>query len=98
MSSVPASPDPGADSASENRAERILKTLARVFQHDLPNQLVVFQGLLQLLESEDQDRLSPQGLEFLQRMKSVSLKTLEIGRHVKEMSTLFNKPGVIETV
>jgi signal transduction histidine kinase len=88
-------PGPGQD---KTKAERILKILAKVFQHDLPNQLVVFQGLVQLLELEEKERLTSQALEYLQRMKAVSQRTLNLGRYIKELSYLAGKEEIVERV
>lgn len=88
---------PGAP-PRDARATRILKTLGKIFQHDLPNQLVVFQGLVQLLELEEQDALTPQAREYIERMKSVSQRAIHLGKYVKEMSHLANSREVPEVI
>jgi signal transduction histidine kinase len=38
------------------------------FNHDLPNQLVALQGLLQVLELEEGARLTAEGLDYVKRL------------------------------
>jgi light-regulated signal transduction histidine kinase (bacteriophytochrome) len=80
---------PAAPSAAaETRAARLLAGMHKVFSHDLPNQLVVLQSLLQLLEMEEMDRLSADGREYVERLSSTARKTGDMVRFLKEMGRL----------
>jgi signal transduction histidine kinase len=66
----------GAPAPSENatpnipaaRAERVLASFRPALGHDLPNLLVGLRGMLQMLESEQRDRLSNDGQDYLRRV------------------------------
>ncbi len=76
----------GPDSAE--RAQRLLRGMHKVFSHDLPNQVVVLQSLLRLLQVEEIDRLSPDGREYVARLASAATKAGAQVRFLKEMSRL----------
>jgi light-regulated signal transduction histidine kinase (bacteriophytochrome) len=60
----------------------------QVVSHDLPNQLVAVQGLLQLLSLEEADRLSEEGREYLRRLHNATRRGAELARFLKEMERL----------
>jgi signal transduction histidine kinase len=76
----PASPEGPA------RAERLLGDMQRSINHDLPNQMVAILGLLQVLELEEQGRLSPEGRDYLRRLAAIT-------RRVQETLTLLRAIG-----
>src|SRR6266542_6419629 len=57
---VPATPN----STNAARASRLLEALHPVCSHDLPNQIVALQSLLQLFSWDEADHLTPQGREY----------------------------------
>jgi signal transduction histidine kinase len=50
------------------QAEQLLACFRQAVGHDLPNQLIAIQGLLNILALEETERLSPDGQEYLQRL------------------------------
>jgi signal transduction histidine kinase len=70
------------------RSERLLRGMHRVLSHDLPNQIVAVQGLLQLLSLEEASRLTSTGLEYVQRLHHAAGRTAEMVRFLKEMERL----------
>ncbi len=75
--------DPDGD-----RAARLLRTMHRVFSHDLPNQVVALQSLLQMLETEQHDRLGPEGRDCLRRLQRVAGKTAGLANFLREVGRL----------
>src|SRR5262249_49346487 len=55
-----------------------------VCSHDLPNQAVALQSLLQLFAWDEAAKLSPQGREYFERLQSVARKTLAFTQFLKE--------------
>jgi light-regulated signal transduction histidine kinase (bacteriophytochrome) len=75
--------------ASESvRSSRLLRTMHTVLSHDLPNQVVALQSLLQMLELEEAGRLSEEGQEYVTRLRRVAGKAGAMARFLKEMSRL----------
>lgn len=70
------------------RADRLLTKMHRVLSHDLPNQIVALQSLLQLLELEEAARLGDEGRECVQRLHRVARKAAGQVRFLKEMGRL----------
>jgi hypothetical protein len=70
------------------RLQRLLEACRKGLDHDLPNQLVALHGLLQLLKMEESDRLSPAGLDYLQRLVRVVQRTQALARTLKELARL----------
>jgi light-regulated signal transduction histidine kinase (bacteriophytochrome) len=85
-------------SATPARAERILRGMHKVYSHDLPNQLVVLQSLLQLLQMEELDRLSPDGREYVERLTSAARTTGSMVRFLKEMGRLHGYQPQLEDI
>lgn len=71
-----------------SRLERLLQAMKPIYRHDLPNQLVIIQGLVQLLEMDEKEHLSEQGRDYLTRLSRVSRKALDMSRFLKEMTRL----------
>jgi hypothetical protein len=70
------------------RADRLLAKMHRVLTHDLPNQIVAVQSLLQLLEVEEASRLGDEGRECVGRLHRVARKANGMVRFLKEMGRL----------
>ncbi len=89
---------PGSPEPDETRAARLLHGMQKVFSHDLPNQMVVLQSLLQLLQMEELDRLSPDGREYVERLGSAARKAGGMVRFLKEMGRLYSYQPQFEEV
>jgi signal transduction histidine kinase len=95
--SVFADPAAGPESDAE-RAARLLHGMHKVFSHDLPNQMVVLQSLLQLLQMEELDGLSPDGREYVERLSSAARKAGAMVRFLKDMARLSQYQPRLETI
>jgi signal transduction histidine kinase len=73
---------------SPMRSDRLLRGMQKVFSHDLPNEMVVLQSLLQLLDQEESSRLSDDGHEYIRRLQSATKRTSGMIRFLKEMARL----------
>lgn len=71
---------------SPMRADRLLRGMQKVFGHDLPNQMVVLQCLLQLLNDEESPRLSADGREYVRRLLNATKRASDMVRFLKEMA------------
>jgi signal transduction histidine kinase len=84
-----ASSEPGADPAERlARAERLLGHLRTALSHDVSNQLVAVQGLLQLLQMEEAARLSPEGQDYVRRASSAAHRAQGLIGTLKELARL----------
>jgi light-regulated signal transduction histidine kinase (bacteriophytochrome) len=70
------------------RSDRLLRSMHRVFSHDLPNQMVALQSLLQLLSAEEADHLTKDGREYIRRLHSATQRACEQVRFLKEMGRI----------
>jgi light-regulated signal transduction histidine kinase (bacteriophytochrome) len=80
------------------RAQRLLAAMHPVCSHDLPNQVVALQSLLQLFEWDEAENLTAQGREHYGRLRSIAAKTfahvqflreiVRLERHVPERAKL----------
>jgi light-regulated signal transduction histidine kinase (bacteriophytochrome) len=70
------------------RSDQLLRGMQRVFGHDLPNQMVALQSLLQLLSAEEADHLTQEGREYLRRLHSATQRASEQVRFLKEMGRI----------
>lgn len=70
------------------RSDRILDGMHHVIRHDLPNQVVALQSLLQLLNTDEVDRLSADGREYVQRLLNATQRASEMVRFLKQMIQL----------
>jgi hypothetical protein len=80
--------DPPPPDAAGERAVRLLQQMHRVLSHDLPNQLVALQSLLQMLDMEDLAGLSPDAREYIRRLGGVAAKAGGMVRFLKELARL----------
>ncbi len=69
-------------------AKRILHGMQKVLGHDLPNQMVVLQSLLQLLDQEESVQLGSDGREYVRRLQNATRRASDMVRFLKEMSRL----------
>ena len=70
------------------RSHRLLNGLQKVIGHDLPNQMVVLQSLLQLVNEEESNRLSKDGCEYVRRLLNATQRASAMVRFLKEMARL----------
>ena len=70
------------------RSDRLLRGMHKVFSHDLPNQMVVLQSLLQFLDQDEYAHLSVEGREYLRRLQHATGRASEMVRFLKEMGRL----------
>jgi light-regulated signal transduction histidine kinase (bacteriophytochrome) len=70
------------------RSDRLLLGMQKVFGHDLPNQMVVLQSLLQLMAEEESPRLSDDGREYVRRLQNATKRASDMVRFLKEMARL----------
>jgi len=79
-------------------AERLLDALHQTNSHDLPNQVLSLQSLINLLDMDEATRLDAVGREYLRRLRAVAdkiegqvsfLKAISsLARHVPKMSAI----------
>ena len=70
------------------QADRLLNGMSKVISHDLPNQLVVLQSLLQLLSEEEANQFSEDGREYVRRLLNATRQANGMVRFLKEMARL----------
>jgi signal transduction histidine kinase len=80
------------------RAERVLATFQQTLNHDLPNQTVAIQGLLQVLELEEGSRLSAEGLDYVRRLSALTRRIQEMLAAMKAIVRAGSEPGIAEEV
>lgn len=80
------------------RSDRLLSNMHHVYSHDLPNQMVALQSLLQLLSLEESANLSDDGREYVRRLQNVARRANELIRFLKEMGRLKTFTCKIETI
>jgi hypothetical protein len=81
-----------------DRAVRLLTAMHPVLSHDLPNQLVTLQGLLQLLEAEGVLPEGSDGHEYLRRLLRVAQKANDQVRILRDLVRLSPGRRRLETV
>lgn len=79
------------------RCQRLLSCFQHVLGHDLPGRLVAIQGLIQLLQIEQQDHLDPEGREYLQRLAGLAQKVHQDVRSLAEVGRLIANPPLAES-
>jgi signal transduction histidine kinase len=65
--------------------ERLLAAYQQALGHELPNHLVAIQGMVHLLQTEEANRVSPDGREFLNQLASAARRTHEVVRALAEV-------------
>jgi hypothetical protein len=87
--------DPGKRLA---RAERVLATVQQALNHDLPNLLVAIQGLLQVVELEEAERLSASGQDCLRRAAASTRRVHETLTMLRALGRAAAEAGPAEEV
>ena len=70
------------------RSGQLLRGMHKVFSHDLPNQMVALQSLLQLLHAEEAEHLGDEGREYVRRLQNVTQRACDQVRFLKEMGRI----------
>lgn len=70
------------------QADRLLRDMHKLCCHDLPNQVVIAQTLVELLAEDEADRLSEDGLEYVRRLKNSLGAANEMTRVLRELVKL----------
>jgi hypothetical protein len=94
-------PDPQVPDTTRRsplRAERVLVGLHHVLGHDLPNQLVALQGLLQVLALEEGRRLTGEGQLYLSRAAAVARRLSGQVALIKAITRAHQNTGTLEQV
>jgi signal transduction histidine kinase len=65
--------------------ERLLAAYQQALGHELPNRLVAIQGLVQLLQLEEGEKLGPEGREYLDQLAGLSRRAHELVRALAEV-------------
>src|SRR5438552_1922652 len=93
----PSSPAPSGDPPAPPRAaERVLAYMQPALGHDLPNLLVAVQGLLQILELDERDRLSSDGRDYLRRLSATTQRAQALVRMLKDLGRASQDAGLVE--
>lgn len=79
-------------------AERTLKALQSIVNHDLPNMLVAIQGLMQLLEMDEEGNLSENGKDYIRRMRDMIGKAQSVTGTLRSISSVRAKMTLPETI
>ncbi|MCI0683981.1 MAG: hypothetical protein L0Y71_17880 [Gemmataceae bacterium] len=85
---APSADTRSADTLSGEQALRLLEAMRPVCSHDLPNQAVALQSLLQLFAWDESAQWSPQGREYFDRLQSIAGKTMALSQYLKELARL----------
>jgi hypothetical protein len=71
-----------------DRSDRLLRTMQPVLSHDLPNQLVALESLVNMLEFDDTPVPAARLRETVHRLQRVVRKTVNMVRFLKELERL----------
>jgi signal transduction histidine kinase len=80
------------------RAGRLLGHIRKALSHDLPNQLVAVQGLLQVLQLEERQRLSADGQDYVRRAVAAAQRAQALVGNLKELARLGGERRLGEAV
>ena len=80
------------------QAERLLACFQKAVGHELPNQLVAIQGLAQVLDLEEGERLSPDGREYLTRLAAAARRTHTLVRALADVGRAWRDRRLREPV
>jgi hypothetical protein len=90
-------PDPSADSPRQlQRAARLLDAVRKALNHDLPNHLVAIQGLLHVLELDEAGRFSPEGHDYLRRIRTATKRAQDMVATLKDLCRLAGEAAAPE--
>jgi signal transduction histidine kinase len=68
--------------------EQLLAGLRHLSGHELPNQLIAMQGLLQVFQADEADRVTPAGRDLLERASSLARQVHETVHRMAELCRL----------
>lgn len=71
--------------SANTHAERLLACFGKACNHDLSNQMVALQGMLHLLQHEEQERLSEQGKDELRRAVAAARRAADMVQTLKDL-------------
>jgi len=89
---------PQDPSIQTEQAARLLGHLRRVLGHDLGNQLVAVQGLLQVLQLEEGAHLGADGQDYLRRAIAAGQRVQAMVQALKELAQVGWQPAPRETI
>ncbi len=78
--------------------ERRWRAIQKVVNHDLSNQLIAVQGLVQLLAMEEMEQLRPESREVLRRLQASSARAVEMVHLLKALAKAGEAPERPELV
>lgn len=84
--------------AEPSRAEQLLAAIYQVCSHDLPNQLVIVQGLANLLQLEEKPRLTQPAQEHLARLVGAAQRAGNMVQFLQEIVRINRRSDPIETI
>ena len=70
---------------SDGPKDRLLAAYQQALGHELPNRLVAIQGLVQMLQLEEADKLGAEGREYLDQLAGLSRRAHEFVRALAEV-------------
>lgn len=76
--------------------DALLALLQKGLGHELPNRLIAIQGCVQLLEMEERERLSPDGLDYLRRLTAATQRSAALIKAMAEVVRNARVPEVVE--
>jgi hypothetical protein len=86
-------PEPGP-----NRADQLLEAMHQTCSHDLPNQLIIVQSFINLLEMEEKPGLTDAAQEYLTRLAGATRRAGIMVQFLKEMARVNRLQEPVETI
>jgi light-regulated signal transduction histidine kinase (bacteriophytochrome) len=87
-----------SDPGRSQRAEKLLACFQSALNHDLPNQLIGLQGLLQFLEIDEKGQLGKESGELLRRLDASARRALDTIFMMRDLQRLTSKQVANERV
>jgi signal transduction histidine kinase len=81
-----------------DRAGQLLDAMHQVCSHDLPNQLIIVQSFINLLEMEEKPGLTDAAQEYLTRLAGAARRAGIMVQFLKEMARLNRLQEPVETI
>jgi len=91
-------PLPNTPPENQQRAAQFLEAVRHAVTHDLANQLVVIQGVLRCFEADEANWLSPNGRDYLRRLRQVTQHAQDISGQLRELFRLHKNGEAGKTV
>jgi signal transduction histidine kinase len=89
---------PATGGLDAERTRQFLDCVFRVLAHDLPNHLIALRGLARLLAVEEEERLSTEGKEYVDRMASAAERAHTLAVSLSSTGRLLLQPPTAEAV